>query len=498
MTRGRSHRAALVAAIMITACGGDGPTNPQPVPTPQPGIHTVAGAGVDDTVLSQPLQALIVEVRGTDGQLARGVRVRFDARPPADSARPLERAVYVCTLSSPACGPTLVPNGVGNDSQFASDTTDANGRAKALVRLGTVAGPARVAVSVPELGLIDSASFTVRAGAAATVRFATRDTMLYVGATAALGPAVRDRFGNPRNDAITVTPDGSGVVDADAKGVVTGRQAGRARILAQAGAAKDSAFVSVVPRGRLVAWAAYDGSGTMVLVDIDGSHLKRLTTNPSGNGAFPVWSPISDKILFHTGTPTVDLVDSAGAQRKTVGPSPSWFPQFLPDESGMLYVAPGTGGTSAWRARLDGSQPVELATLTGFQGYPYGGASFSPAGDRVAYTNSSAITIVDLTTGRAVRDLPFGDAPRWSPAGDRVAFTTGFDGGIGVVNADGTGRRTLTTTDAYSPGVSWSPDGQWLIARRSTYPSGLTLVRASDGLTIPLHLSLDLYQPAWR
>ena len=54
------------------------------------------------------------------------------------------------------------------------------------------------------------------------------------------------------------------------------------------------------------------------------------------------------------------------------------------------------------------------------------------------------------------------------PARDnRIAFTAGYGGVVTVVGADGTGRQALTA-DGYSPGLAWSPDGEWLLGRRAT------------------------------
>ena len=74
-----SRRAlGLTAIVGLSACSGDStPSEPTNQPT-TPGIRVVAGAAVDDTILAQPVQALVVEVRGSDGALVRGATVRFD------------------------------------------------------------------------------------------------------------------------------------------------------------------------------------------------------------------------------------------------------------------------------------------------------------------------------------------------------------------------------------------------------------------------------------
>src|SRR5438132_5851358 len=52
--------------------------------------------------------------------------------------------------------------------------------------------------------------------------------------------------------------------------------------------------------------------------------------------------------------------------------------------------------------------------------------------------------------------------PAWSPDGTRIAVTTGSDrhqGGIGVMNADGTHLRTIVTSTSLIGQPTWSPDG---------------------------------------
>jgi hypothetical protein len=486
--------ALALAAGLAAACDGGDSTGP----TGRGGIRVVAGANVTDTVLAQPLQALILEVRAPDGSVARDAVVRFEPAPPADTLRRGERAIYVCSLAAPGCGPGTDPFPAVN-GLFAADTTDAAGRVRVLVRLGTVAGPAAIVVTVPEHALRDTVRYTVTAGGATRLRFTARDTMAYEGATVRLGAALRDRFGNPRGEPLTYVAADPGVLAVDAAGVARAAALGRTRVVARFGALADTAAVSVVPRGRLVAWAAGDAGGQIVLVNLDGSGFRRLTPNPSGWGAFPVWSPGGSRVLFHTGSPVVDVIDSTGAGRRTVGQPGSWFAQSTPDEREIRFVAPRPGaGVAAWRANADGSQPAALATLPDFAGYPAGGAAFSPAGDRVAYSSAGGLRIVDLVTGRVATAGGGGVAPRWSPSGERVAFAAGFDGVVTLVNADGSGRQALTP-DAYSPGLAWSPDGEWVLGRRGASGGArLVLVRVRDRLTLPLRFSLDLYQPSWR
>lgn len=103
---------------------------------------------------------------------------------------------------------------------------------------------------------------------------------------------------------------------------------------------------------------------------------------------------------------------------------------------------------------------------------------WSPDGTRIAFVRLSqaerAIYVLDvLDDGDAVTEssvepalLVAGEAyhPAWSPGGEWIAYLGGRDQDqhIGVIRADGTGQRVLST-GLIDPGPPvWSPDGRWV------------------------------------
>jgi uncharacterized protein (TIGR03437 family) len=68
-----------------------------------------------------------------------------------------------------------------------------------------------------------------------------------------------------------------------------------------------------------------------------------------------------------------------------------------------------------------------------------------------------------------------GRSPAWSPDGTRLAFGDGYV--IVVINADGTGRRTLPIRVSYPDKPAWSPDGTRIAF---SAPEGLYIINA-DG-----------------
>ena len=104
-----------------------------------------------------------------------------------------------------------------------------------------------------------------------------------------------------------------------------------------------------------------------------------------------------------------------------------------------------------------------------------------------------AYTITIRNLGELPGTMTF--APRFSPDGSRIAFTSDRGGGdnIWVMNADGSDKRQLTKeTFRLLNNPSWSPDGQYIVARkhfttgRSLGTGELWLYHISGGNGVPL------------
>ncbi len=178
--------------------------------------------------------------------------------------------------------------------------------------------------------------------------------------------------------------------------------------------------------------------------------------------------------------------------------------------------------TAVWQARA-GEAATLLATVPSYGGW-YGGADLSPDGTKLAYVatgefgRSAGLRVLDLATGATTTLDATGRTPRWSPTGDRVLYLSGpssfgsAEGQPTVVSADGSGRRVLAASLTFSPGLSWSPDGAYVVGRDAV-AQRLRVISVSDGASVRLrfvrpagespHLppfggSVDYYQPDWR
>jgi Tol biopolymer transport system component len=185
------------------------------------------------------------------------------------------------------------------------------------------------------------------------------------------------------------------------------------------------------PDGRSIAFVAFVDEVLVIMVaDADGSHARRLTTNPKGE-LWPSWSPDGTQIAF------MAISDS------------------------LVY--------SIFIVRADGSAQRQLTY--GLDEQP----EWSPDGTRIAFTNlndnnTSQIFVVQAD-GSHRRALTIGDVnadPAWSPDGRQLAYDVFEIDSIPQrplrifrVNADGSDARAITldrTTELPSFSSSWSPD----------------------------------------
>jgi hypothetical protein len=181
----RRHLLLIAAIFVVTSCGdSSGPR------AGHPGLTLVSGYNLTDTISATPAGALVVEVRDAQGAIVpQGTIVRFTPVP------------------TPYFQPEMMVEGLTSASygNFATGATDGAGRAAVLVQMGPIAGPARIAVSVPTLGVQDTARYTVLPGQPSAILLTPLDTAMYVGSSYTIRGGVVDRWNNVRTDPVVYT-----------------------------------------------------------------------------------------------------------------------------------------------------------------------------------------------------------------------------------------------------------------------------------------------------
>lgn len=177
----------------------------------------------------------------------------------------------------------------------------------------------------------------------------------------------------------------------------------------------------------------------------------------------PTWYP-AGRIAFASGGGRscrrgiwVVNANGRGLRRLTTsGRNPDWSAasELAFDDQGSVKVL---SGTSAPRVLIDrGTNPA-----------------WNPDGTKIAFERENAIVITDAHGGGERVLLTGAKDPDWSPDGALLVFARTDKGspGLGIVRADGTGLRALTSGDDTQP--AWSPDGRTIAFVRCTY-SGCT------------------------
>ncbi len=283
-------------------------------------------------------------------------------------------------------------------------------------------------------------------------------------------------------DIYVIHPDGSGLKRLSAHGGFCGSpkwSADSTRVIASCMSAQDTIDFR---------WSAGTADGTTGLMTFDLGTGRASTIVPGpGVKIAPAYLPGGDIGFVRKDKNAAGIYYASGKTGpKGAIQSASWSPDGARVVFHKVLAAPDNILTMKVFSRL----PAYELRLAGVQ------ASFNHAGDRFVMTDyvptpgSNNLLVVEASSGKAT--VLFHDAtrsvlgPQWSPSGDAVIFGVGhfgaffndfhdtffskpdrIDGGaqVGMVNADGTGFREVTTGPNNNSFPSMSPDGKRFVYR---------------------------------
>jgi serine/threonine protein kinase/WD40 repeat protein len=313
------------------------------------------------------------------------------------------------------------------------------------------------------------------------------------------------------------------------------------------------------PDGMTVAYHTQDPGDPIFIADRNVSNPQRIFAGEPGvHCHFLIWSRDGRFIYFAKGTPTTDMdiwrIPARGGNAEQITFHHAWvgYPAWL-DARTLIYSATADDGSGRWLYAMDvehriphrvssgiaeqylsvAADQVQPRHLVATVANPTAGLwtvpitndiqpesaikpiqaantrALSPryARDYLAFLSSKGgadgLWKID-NSGTALELWKGGDggvvaAPAISPDGNRICFSYRKQGraGLYVINANGTGLTTLTTSIEVQSAASWSPDGKWVaVAANQGEGTRVFKVPLDGGRPVRLRDTLS-FNPVW-
>jgi len=235
----------------------------------------------------------------------------------------------------------------------------------------------------------------------------------------------------------------------------------------------------------------------LYLMNLDGSHVERLTRNGLTD-VFPAVSRDSRQVAFTRdidGYAQVFVVDlhNRKVRMLTHAHANSGLPAWSPDGRMIAFATDrhAPGGDVIYVMNVDGSR--QRAVTHNLPRVNDAWPSWSPDGKRIAFARETGAGSAIYTVGvsgeglrRLTRDTgALETQPAWSPDGNEIAFESDvfmLPGQIYAMRPDGTKRRQLTDpTVGASSRPSWSSDGKRIVFMASRVHHTDIWTMAADG-----------------
>ncbi|MBA3717621.1 MAG: PD40 domain-containing protein [Actinobacteria bacterium] len=262
------------------------------------------------------------------------------------------------------------------------------------------------------------------------------------------------------------------------------------------------------------------GAQGIFLRDPNGS-LSRLTTVTNGRDVFPSWSHDGKRIAYlrmsddlEDGTARLLVMNADGTDAHQVRDVVATAGQIAwsPDDDLLVFTAAPAG---VWTVKADGSEPKRqiFAENAADPSWSVDGRIVISRliGHGLTSMNADGGDVRVLTHPKRQPKAVLPDLhshPAWSPDGKRIAFIWRvwlrtkdllYPTTIEIVNADGTGQRTLTKIfDESSTTLSWSPDGRFIAFTDLRGVPGLWKIPSGGGPATALIGNSSSYSmPSW-
>jgi TolB protein len=201
-------------------------------------------------------------------------------------------------------------------------------------------------------------------------------------------------------------------------------------------------------------------------------------------GRQPDWSPDGSTIVFSGGNIFTVPADGGSLTALTQPPSVSWYPQYSPDGTEIVFrrEPPPGGHPEIWKMTAAGELAGPPAVRLAFEGAWQDTPAWSPDGERIYFVSVDprpggfGIYTVDASTGEPATEIT-GREEGWehyaepapSPDGRTLAFLAAGQSFSNIILQDlRTGTHSAVLTDppmgAYPfVNLEYSPDGKRLL-----------------------------------
>jgi TolB protein len=223
-----------------------------------------------------------------------------------------------------------------------------------------------------------------------------------------------------------------------------------------------STFPSASPDGRTVAFTTYAGGYPAIqLISLDTGRKLPFYNQRASMNAFVSFSPDSKTVVFSStagGGPAqlfASNLDGGNLRRVTHSGAIEVEPKINPKTGTELVDVSGRGGLpQIYSMNLEGADVRRLSAGTGEATNP----SWNPDGEHLAFAwtkgfepgnyNIFVMDAVSQQTTQLTANEGRNENPTWAPDGAHIAYASkrNRQSQIWVMNADGTGKHSLTST----------------------------------------------------
>jgi eukaryotic-like serine/threonine-protein kinase len=131
-------------------------------------------------------------------------------------------------------------------------------------------------------------------------------------------------------------------------------------------------------------------------------------------------------------------------------------PAFSPDGRKLAFVSERSGTREVWVSNADGTEPVQLTSISGLQA---GRPSWSPDGRLLAF-HAGGICVMDARAGTQRRITKDGEMPTWSADGQWIYFLHNDGNGSSIWKVGAAGGLAVQTVASEASAAREGPTGK--------------------------------------